>query len=428
MTIKGKDLAEFASDIQTGLGGIDVGDFDDLRTIGMAASLAIQIRGLPEIDYQVLLRVSDALFNIPSVALKQVLRTLSDIGMVRLYEVGRTIHKIDPQVPYFENVYDTIGQYSSEFKLTEIEQAMVAIMAELQKRPENQDRLAARMGLDKPILERCLAIGSSSSLISHHRVRGQTVLTSPVYFADNNETLADLIAKTGSDDFTKVLNVIRNHQGWPLSMIIAQQRVAGYPLTPVQIDLIQLLASENMLKPPTIEIGHKSEVFLFTPRPGPGRLSPGKRDIYERAMALLAAVRKGQLLPFAYPIKKPAVLLRAFLRDGYLGANSEAMRQYGKVAGTFNIGYFKETKPGWHQFWLRQTEENREAVLAAIDLAEGEETRVDMRVDQEARALLQMDDKFVSSVLGSKIIKERKTVPPSAAAKEQWQQLALQLI
>ena len=111
-----------------------------------------------------------------------------------------------------------------------------------------------------------------------------------------------------------------------------------------------------------------------------------------------------------------------------MGANTEARAQYGKVAGTFNIGYFKETKPGWHQFWLRKTEENIEAVQVAIDLAQGEETKVDMRMDQEARALLQMDDKYVSSVLGSKGMKERKKIAPSAAAKEQWDQLTLRLV
>ncbi|UFN51795.1 hypothetical protein LPC08_25940 (plasmid) [Roseomonas sp. OT10] len=428
VAIVGKELAEYASDIQTGIGPYEVSDFDELRLLGMAGSLAVQLRGLPEIEYAVLVRVSDSLFNIPSLALKPVLRILSEAGMVRLYESGRNITKIDPQVPYFENVYDTIGAYSASSSLTETEQAMVAIMAELQKKPENKDRLLSKLGMESSLLDRCLMIGNQSGLISNHRVRGQTVLTSPVYFADNNQGLADLIAKVGSSEFADVMEVIRLHQGWPLSMIISQQKVAGRPLTPVQIDLIQMLASENMLKPPTIEIGKQSEVFLFTPRPGAARLSPGKRDIYERAMALLAAVRKGQLLPFAHPIRKPAVLLQAFLRDGYLGANTEARAQYGKVAGTFNIGYFKETKPGWHQFWLRKTEENIEAVQAAIDLAQGEETKVDMRMDQEARALLQMDDKYVSSVLGSKGMKERKKIAPSAAAKEQWDQLTLRLV
>ncbi|GJE18082.1 hypothetical protein [Methylobacterium marchantiae] len=426
--LKGKNLAEFASDIQSGIGSYEVGDFDDLRTIGMAASLAIQIRGLPELSYSVLAKVSDSLFNIPTVALKSVLRNLSEVGMVRLYETGRTIDRVDPQVPYFEDVYEKIGDYSAEFKLSETEQAMVAIMAKLQNRPENRDRLLAQTGIEKNLADRCLTIGEQSGLITGHRVRGQTVLLSPVYFSDNNSGLADLLAKVGGSDFSYVLSVIKENQGWPLSLIIARQEISGKRLTAVQIELIRMLASENMLKPPTIEIGTFNETFLFTPRPGSARLSPGNREIYERAMALLAAVRKGQLLPFSYPIRKPAVVLNALLRDGYLRANTEARQQYGKVAATFNIGYFVETQPGWHQFHLRKTEENMEAVRLAISLAEGGESRPEMRIDNEARALMQMDDKYVSSVLGSKNLRERQKISPSAAAMEQWGQLTLRLV
>jgi hypothetical protein len=302
---------------------------------------------------------------------------------------------------------------------------MVRIMAELFKRPENKDRLQHTTGIDQKLLDRCLLIGEHGGLITNHRVRGSSVLVSPVYFADNTEALADLVAKTGSEDFKSVTDAIRANQGWPLSMVLAKQEVAGRALTPVQIELARMLAADNILKPPTIEIGQHSETFLFTPRPGNARLSAGKRDIYERAMALLAAVRKGQLLPFRYPINQPAVLLRALLGKGYLGANSEAKAQYGKVAATYNIGYFKQTQPGMHQFWLRQTEENVEAVKTAIAMAEGEQVKVEMRMDTEARALLQKDDRYVRSVLGSKKLRERDRIAPSPAAREQWEQLTL---
>ena len=140
-----------------------------------------------------------------------------------------------------------------------------------------------------------------------------------------------------------------------------------------------MMAADNMLKPPTIDIGGHTEAFMFTPRPGNARLSPGKRDIYEKAMALLAAVRKGQLLPFQYPILKPAVLLGSLLHKGFLRENTEALQQYGKVAGAHNVGYFEEPRLGWHRFHLRRTEENVEAVETAIALAENETTRVEMR-------------------------------------------------
>lgn len=198
--IKGKALAEFAGDIQSGLGSFEVGDFEDLRTIGMAASLAVQLRGLPEIDYSVLQQVSAARFDIPTLSLKPVLRLLSEVGMVRLIESGKSIVKVDPQVPYFEDVYETIGDVADEYQFSETEQAMVTIMAELFERPENKDRLVQRTGIDNALMSRCLDIGDKSGLITTHRARGRSILFSPVYFADNAQGLADTIAKTGSDD------------------------------------------------------------------------------------------------------------------------------------------------------------------------------------------------------------------------------------
>lgn len=213
MSINGKALAEFAGDIQSGLGSYEVGDFEDLRTIGMAASLAIQLRGLPELDYSVLQQVSAARFDIPTLSLKPVLRLLSEVGMVRLIENGKIIQKVDPQVPFFEDVYQTIGNVADDFSFTETEQAMVKIMAELFERPENKDRLLHRTGMDRQLMDRCLDIGQQSGLITNQRVRGRSIILSPVYFADNASGLADLIAKSGSDDFKQVMQMLSLHQG-----------------------------------------------------------------------------------------------------------------------------------------------------------------------------------------------------------------------
>ena len=60
--IEGKKLVELSYDIQSGLGNTDVPDFDSMRTMGMSATLAIHLRGLPEIEYDVLRKVSDYFF------------------------------------------------------------------------------------------------------------------------------------------------------------------------------------------------------------------------------------------------------------------------------------------------------------------------------------------------------------------------------
>jgi len=77
-----KEIAEFAHDLHSGLSNYSVAEFDDLHTVGMAATLAIHIRGLGEIEYEVLRRVSDHFMSVPSYALEKVLSVLEDVGFV----------------------------------------------------------------------------------------------------------------------------------------------------------------------------------------------------------------------------------------------------------------------------------------------------------------------------------------------------------
>jgi hypothetical protein len=62
--------------------------------------------------------------------------------------------------------------------------------------------------------------------------------------------------------------------------------------------------------------------------PGKARMSGANREIYEKAMALAAAVRKGQLLPEAYRIRSPQALLTALEERKSIKANTEAAHQY----------------------------------------------------------------------------------------------------
>ncbi len=99
------EIAEFAYDLHAGLSALQVPEFDDLQTIGMAATLAIHIKGLEDIDYEVLRKVSDHYMSIPSFALEKVLRVLAEVGFVKLLEKGRKIESVSPNIPAFDDVY-----------------------------------------------------------------------------------------------------------------------------------------------------------------------------------------------------------------------------------------------------------------------------------------------------------------------------------
>lgn len=418
-----KQVGEFAFDLQTGLGRLDVPEFPALKKLGMAASLAVHIRGLGEIKMEILQKVSDHYFDIPSYVLEPVLDILADVECIKIITEGKRIQAIIPTVPTFANLYGVVGEYASSQHLNEHEQTTLAILARLQSKPENKDRLIHELGADKSTLARCLAVGERGGLIREHRARNKSILTSPFYFADNLDALADAAAKAGSAEIVKVLEVIRRSQGWPLSMVLRDAEIGGMKLSKTQLDLIDSFASEGIIKPPSISWGTRSESFIFTPRPGRARLDASNREIYERAMALVAAVRKGQLLADAYRIRMPLRILEALRDRGFLRSNSEAPLQYQNLVA-LRVAVLKEVSPGRWQLHLVPTEENRQALDIAVQLLRTGEL-ANMEVNQEARIALTKDEKYIQSIVSAAELRKRDRAAIDEQAKHEYEQLML---
>lgn len=419
--LAGRKLIELSYDVQAGLGNIDVPDFDSLRTMGMAATLAIHLRGLAEIDYEVLRKVSDHFFSIPSYALKEVLGILAEIEYIQLVTAGSKILSIIPDVPHFKDLYAGVGDYFSFSDLNEHEQGTLLILSELQGKPENRDKLISTTGIDRKLLDRCVSIGETGHYFKEFRARGRDILASPFYFSDNLDGLADITAKVGADDIATVLDVIKNNQGWPLSIIQTRLELGGRKLTSNQLSLLTHLCSEGILKPPSIEFKNTKETFVFTPRPGGSRLDASNREIYERAMALVSCVRKGQLLADQYRIKMPVRILEALRDKGYIGSNSEAMHQYRNLV-FLRVGTLKHISGDKFQFHLSPGEENKAALDLAINLLRtGELANLDVK--QEAKLALSKDEKYIQSIISAAALKEREKVQLNSECADQFEQL-----
>lgn len=418
-----KQIAEIAFDIQNGLGRTDAPEFDKLRVVGMAASLAIHIRGLGEIDYEVLRKCSDHFFDIPSYALKEVIEVLLEVEFVDVVGTGRNFEKIIPKVPHFGDVYEHLGELQLLEELNEHEQASLHILGELQLHPQNKDRLFSRSGMDQTVFDRCLVLGEHNGLVRSHRARGKNILVSPVYFSDNLDGLADLAASNGASDVKKALEVIKNNQGWPLSIAISQGEIGGVAISNEVSGIIKKLACEGILKPPTIRFNNAQESFLFTPRPGNTRLDTSNRDVYERAMALVSSVRKGQLLPDAVKIKWPLAILRALRDKGFLRSNSDASAQYRNLVG-LRVGYLKEVSSGRWEFHMRKDPENRAALNLAIELLETGDL-AGMELNQDARLALQHDEKYIQSVVAASELRRRDLQARDERAHQEFEQLLI---
>ena len=417
-TITPTKRAEIAHDLQVGIARTSIPDYQELSLVGMASILAIHIRGLGEIEYSVLRQVADHFFDIPAMVVDQPLKILEEIGYVSLITEGKTIRKVIPSVPHFESVYSGLGEYLSNQSLTEHEQLSLAILDELSTKPEKRDTLLGRLGADAPVFSRCESIIGQGGLLVSKRSRGQTVLVSPAYFADNLDALADLAAAGGAGRIEKILKLIASCQGWPLTMIEQHAELNGTKLTPDEMRILRALVADGVLKPPSIERpNRKAEHFIFTPRPGNIRLDATSREIYERAMALVSAVRKGQLLPERYRIRYPEAILTSLRDKKVIGANSEAAHQYRNLV-SLRIGKLQKAAGDKFQFHLIDTPENLRAIEDALSLIRyGGTSQIGLQND--ALIALTQDEQYIQSIVASSRFRtiEKSELQPNEKAE-----------
>jgi len=427
MSLNEKQTAEYAFDLQVGLEGADVPEFDAAKMLGNAAVLAVNLRGLGEVDYAVLRLVAAHYFKIRSDVLDGVLRTLADLELVKLITSGSTIKTVIQMVPHFEDVYDRVGEYTAEAPLNELEQLTMEILHRLYDSPVNRDALQSALGADKSTFATTLEIGTSAGLVVDQRARGRNIIASPLYFSGNLDRLIDIAARGETPQLHRLLSLIAQNQGMPLSLIVKDSRIATTTISSDELALLQAMAAEGIIKPPSIRRPNRAEEkFIFTPAPGRTRMSAANREIYEKSMALAAAVRKGQLLPEAYRIRSPHALLSALEDRKWIKANTEAAHQY-KNLTILGLGRLEHAGGGWYRFRLIDVPENVEAVRMAKKLLMGEHPG-DMELDQKARLLLSQDESYVKSHLASATLRAAGQKPVlSTKAQREIDQYILQI-
>lgn len=226
-------LAARCQEIQISLGTMEVPEFETVPELGMAVRLALHLRGLPLVDYEVLKLVSVHFLGIPRLVVERIVLLLAKIQFVRLQKIGKTIKGVLPTVPYYDEVYDRIGEYAlAETSFNEIEQLALTVVNRLAKSPEKVDKLRNDLGADPKLFERNIVIGQKGSYLVVRRCRGRDVVLNPTYFSENAEIFADYVAATGASVTSKLLEAVQVFQGWPLSLIEANARIGNIDIEP----------------------------------------------------------------------------------------------------------------------------------------------------------------------------------------------------
>jgi hypothetical protein len=409
--IEPSEVAARCHEIQTGLGLMEVPEFENLRAIGMAVRLALHIRGLASVNYGTLRLVANHMLGIPTTALRGILVLLAEVEFVKLQTEGKTMKAVIPNVPYYETLYEQLGDYAGTLDFNEAEQLSIDILCRLSKAPEKLDTLKSKLGAESKLVDRAFDVGKQGVYFRVHRSRGRDVALSPTYFSENAEIYADVVAGAGSGQIQKILNALRDMQGVPLSVIQTTKEIAGVSFTDAELNLLLRLAQDGAVKPPSITTRHAGEqFFLFTPTPSGGALAYTKRDIYERAMALVAAVRQGQFLPRKYAIRSPGAVLYTLKRDLKLArATTEATQQYRKLVH-LRLARLVDLGNGYSELHIIDTPENRESLNIAYTLVDAG-VAAGAEVDEHARNALQQDHSFVESLVSSGALQRRENVP-----------------
>lgn len=421
--MKTNDIASKSHDIQVSLEGKEVPEFELIPKIGMMVNLALHIRGLPMMEYEKLRLVAIHFFSIPPTVVKEILIDLAEVEFVTLVTEGKNIKKVIPKVPFFDSIYEKIGDYATtDYTLNEQEKIALEILTKLSGSPTEISNIYST-GADKKIIDRSLKIGKDGGYILSKRARGKDILVSPLFFSENADIFADLTAKSGGTKIKRILDLLTTAQGWPLAIIEKKMEINGTKISIDDLAILKSLAQDGAVKPPSITTTHAGRNhFLFPPAPGNSKLNPTNREIYERAMALVSSVRQGQFLSKHYPIYWPDRILRALKRNGYLNPTTETYAQYRQLA-VMKLGRLEKVGDRY-RFYINSSEENDKALNLAIDLVE-KGMLTNMEISEDARIALQKDQIYIESLISSSELRKKQSIALGEEAQAEFDNLLI---
>lgn len=412
-------------EIQLAIRDKEVPRFESIAEIGMAVQLALHIRGLPLIDYEMLKLVASTMLGIPRLAVDRIVELLAEIEFVRLNKDGRKIKAVLPVIPYFDKLYEGIGEYfESSARPDEFEAITLEIVDRLAGAPYNVDSLAGKLGADKKDFEASIEIGTKGGFLISRRARAKTIILNPSYFSENSDIFIDHVAKSGASGIQNTLKFIQSSQGWPLSLIEDTMEIGGQAISHDDLLLLKRLAQDGAVKPPRIKTSHAGEaIFIFTPTPGNTKLNPLHREVYERSLAIVSAVRQGQLLPNKFRIRSPGAVLYKLKNELELSPTSDYAEQYKNLVD-YRIARLVTLPNGYRQLKIIDTPENRESLKIAYSLVQGD-TPLELGLDNEAQRAMTGSQEYVESIVSARALRDRDVVTLSDEKKFEYEQLLL---
>jgi hypothetical protein len=392
----GINLGLRCQDIHSGVRNVDpnsplLSPLNDTRIIGMAATIAGLVRGRDVIpDGQALMTVAAAQLDVNMLSFDSVIQVLEEVGFVEgVQRTGGKITSFTENVPYYESLYDRLGESWTDRQPTEIEQQLISVVDGLSGSPVAVDEIESRYGLDRKDLKHVMEVGKGSGLIQVLRTVDGDIAYSPFFGFENPDVLTELANDHGSGQLGEEFEAIRNHQG----LAISKEK---YPLTTDAI-------ARGLVMAPSVQLpSGLTQAFAALPYVPDRKLLTTHKTVLDKALTVLACLRCAEYDGGYNDLSQSALVsvINKLLdkNRGFLSPHSSHERQYNLMYRAGLIVFDPDPKPGgnWKMPRFVDTEDNREALILARDLithGEGVQTRVS---DHEARSALDAGNAYVA--------------------------------
>lgn len=366
-------------------------DFSPTHTMGMAAVLAGAIKGKDVIrDVRSLKKIAAEILKINPWAFDKVVLELAELEMVRgVRRVGGEIISFAENVPLlYDNVHERLGTRWIDLQPSELEAQFLTALNKLAQTPLLSQALFQEIGADIKANQKLRTIGESAELIRYYSLSdGTEVATSPLYAFENPDRLVSLFERHKADRICEAFSKIRIQPGFPILMD------NSYPIVE---DMVRL----GLVPAPTV-VGadHKERAFAIMLYGLDPVYLTSKKQVLDRALALIACVRCGEVSGGVTPIRMPEKLLAALMdpsKNYTLKGHSSTPRQY---APLIRMGMITLVQKGdlWGARLVHTCEDNLEAVRLACMLLQRRGEGIPERANEsEAAKLLFTDGDYLA--------------------------------
>jgi hypothetical protein len=351
-----------AQDVQAGLR--DVNDpivqstIPVTRQIGMAALLAVHIRGLERITNILALNAVASNLGIRGSELNMVLQVLEEAGWIRATPNVWSFSQIDENIPHFQELYSTLGQQWSNRKPGELEAATLSLIQSLSVVPHPITSIAESTGLSPEVIRTIVDIGDLGGYFRTYASPrdGQEILYTPLFIDEHPESMLNCIAKY-HERYGEIQAILSEAQSCP--GVAVSSLATTHPL-------VAELVNSNVLSAPAVDSSAGRQHFLF-----PHIRTSVSKIILEKARFLVSCLRYGQRFSTITRLGDPVEALSRLKTSKMIGRtpHTNIRTQYGPAADA-GLGYF-EDHGGRFTFRLYETPENMEAIDLAIGIIKG---------------------------------------------------------